>query len=44
MATVMTRQVIGWRARRWNGERPARHLPDAASTDGWPHVDLSAMF
>ena len=42
MATVMARRVIGWRARRWNGEHPTHPLPDAASADAWPDVDLSA--
>ena len=43
MRTVMTRKLIGWRARRWIGELPTDPLPeppsDPDSSDG---VDLSA--
>jgi len=31
--TVMARKAIGWRARRWNGERPTYPLPEAADAD-----------
>jgi RNA polymerase sigma-70 factor (sigma-E family) len=39
--TVMARKVIGWRARRWNGEHPTYPLPEAAVDGGGPEVDLS---
>jgi RNA polymerase sigma-70 factor (sigma-E family) len=42
LRTVMARQAIGWRARRWNGELPSDHLPDQAGTvDSLAHSDLS---
>jgi RNA polymerase sigma-70 factor (sigma-E family) len=39
--TVMARKVIGWRARRWNGERPTFPLPEAAGDGNGPDVELS---
>ena len=37
--TVMVRTAIGWRRRRWNGEKPAHTLPEPA-----PASDFAAAF
>jgi RNA polymerase sigma-70 factor (sigma-E family) len=39
--TVMARKVIGWRARRWNGEQATHPLPEEAEEAG-NDADLSA--
>lgn len=39
--TVMARKVIGWRARRWNGERPTHPLPEELADVAGSDVDLS---
>lgn len=42
LRTVMTRKVVGWRARRWNGELPTHPLPETAGADAVSDSDLSA--
>ena len=41
--TVMARKVMGWRARRWNGELPTDPLPETEpGSDRAGELDLSA--
>jgi RNA polymerase sigma-70 factor (sigma-E family) len=42
--TVMTRKAIGWRTRRWNGERPTDPLPERPDRGEWTgDSDLAAV-
>lgn len=42
LRTVMTRKLIGWRARRWNGELPTYPLPETQGAEVGGDFDLSS--